>query len=75
MGTYAVKVKFKSGIPRSCYIDDIKLTGDKQSLISKMRDFSFVQSLGIDSSFYGECFQLVDTNCLIEIGNGYIEIK
>jgi hypothetical protein len=44
---------------REIILDDIILSGDYLELMEKIRDFSFVANLGIESKYYFEKYDLV----------------
>jgi len=56
---YLIKAINLEGSPKSIFIDDIVLTGDKEELILKLKDLNYVKSLNIHESFWNEELELV----------------
>jgi len=56
---YLIKAINLEGSPKSIFIDEIVLHGNKEELIIKLQDLNYIKSLNIHESFWNEKLELV----------------
>ena len=56
---FLIKVINLEGSPKSVFIDDLVIEGNKYDLVEKLKDLEYIKSLNIHESFWNYKFKLV----------------